>query len=50
MAKVKKAGVLPVLARVNGLTKVELEKGRFVRDALYAKAQTTQASPRPGRG
>ena len=29
MAKVKKAGVLPVLARVNGLTKVETEKGRF---------------------
>src|SRR5262249_837928 len=28
MAKVKKAGVVPVLARVNGLTKVELDKGR----------------------
>src|SRR5262249_20696289 len=29
LARVKKAGVLPVLARVNGLTKVETEKGRF---------------------
>jgi len=29
MARVKKAGVVPVLARVNGLTKVETEKGRF---------------------
>jgi len=29
MARVKKAGVLQVLGRVNGLTKVETEKGRF---------------------
>ena len=42
MARVKKAGVLASVAKVNGLTKVELDKGRFgfirAADAHEAKA------------
>jgi len=47
MAKVKKAGVLPVLARVNGLTKVETEKGRFgfLRASDTHEARNAKAAP-----
>ncbi len=47
MAKVKKAGVVPVLARVNGLTKVETEKGRFgfVRAADAHDTRNAKAAP-----
>jgi carboxyl-terminal processing protease len=47
MARVKKAGVLPILARVNGLTKVETEKGRFgfVRAADAHDARNAKAAP-----
>jgi carboxyl-terminal processing protease len=56
MARVKKAGVLPVLARVNGLTKVETEKGRFgfvrasdAHDARNAKAAAPELIAAPYR-
>jgi carboxyl-terminal processing protease len=56
MAKVKKAGVLPVLARVNGLTKVEIEKGRFgflrasdTHEAKNAKAAAPELTAMPYR-
>ncbi|HUM12274.1 MAG TPA: MXAN_5808 family serine peptidase [Myxococcaceae bacterium] len=56
MARVKKAGVLPVLARVNGLTKVETEKGRFgflrgadTHEARNAKAAAPELAAVPYR-
>jgi len=56
MARVKKAGVLPVLARVNGLTKVETEKGRFgflrasdAHEARSAKAAAPELAATPYR-
>jgi len=56
MAKVRKAGVLPVLGRVNGLTKVETEKGRFgfvrttdARDARNARAAAPELVALPYR-
>jgi carboxyl-terminal processing protease len=47
IGRVKKAGVLPVLARVNGLTKVETEKGRFafIRAADAHEARSAKAAP-----
>jgi carboxyl-terminal processing protease len=47
MAKVKKAGVLPVLARVNGLSKVETDKGRFafVRASDAHETRNAKAAP-----
>ena len=47
MSKVKKAGILPVLARVNGLTKVEIEKGRFgfVRPADAHETRNPKGAP-----
>ena len=56
MARVKKAGVLPVLGRVNGLTKVETEKGRFgflrasdAHEARNAKAAAPELAAAPYR-
>ncbi len=56
MARVKKPGVLPVLARVNGLTKVETEKGRFgflrasdAHEARNAKAAAPELTATPYR-
>ena len=49
LAKLKKAAVLPVLARVNGLVKVETDKGRFAfvrnQDAKDAKASAKPTTP-----
>ncbi len=48
MARVKKAGILTAVARVNGLTKVDLDKGRFgfIRAADAHEARpTAKATP-----